>query len=102
MNGQYEVLGPWAEAEAVALKGISPRVTDLAGKTIGLFSNLKPTAQPILTAVEQKLKVEFPTAKFSWYASMFTGEIEHGDSEKKAELEAWLKGVDAVVGAIGD
>jgi len=38
-NYQYEVLNPWADLDPVPLRGISPRVTDLAGKTIGLFRN---------------------------------------------------------------
>ena len=38
-NGQYEVLSPWADVDAVPLKGISPRVANLSGKKIGLLSN---------------------------------------------------------------
>ena len=56
MNGQYEVLSPWAEVDPVQLRGISPRVTDLGGKTIGLFINHKGAAPPIQAVVEAKLK----------------------------------------------
>jgi len=56
MNGQYEVLNPWAEADPVPLRGISPRVKSLDGKTIGLLENLKPAARSILTVLEEKLK----------------------------------------------
>ena len=38
MNGQYEVLNPWAEVDPIPLKGIAPRVADLTGKTMGLFA----------------------------------------------------------------
>ena len=41
MNSLYEVLSPWADADAVSLKGISERVTGLGGKKIGLFHHPK-------------------------------------------------------------
>ena len=50
----YEVLNPWAEADPVAWKGINQRLTDLAGKKIGLLRNSKRTAEPTLEVVAQK------------------------------------------------
>ena len=68
MNGQYEVLNPWAEVDSISFRGISPRVTDLTGKTVGFYGGIyKTVARPILTVVEGKLKERFPTLKSSWF-----------------------------------
>ena len=101
MNGQCEVLNPWAEVDPIPLRGISPRVTDLTGKTIGLFAALyKPASRPILTVVEQKLKERFPTLKLSWF--LYDYNVKVTESEDKARFEEWVKGVDAAVTAVGD
>ena len=102
MNSQYEVLNPWAEAEPVPLRGISPRPRDLAGKTIGLLSNSKIAAGPILTAIEEKLKEQFPTSKSSWYTLSGGWHYVAIETEEKARFEEWVKGVDAVIAAVGD
>jgi hypothetical protein len=103
-NGAYEVLGPWAEVDPVPLRGISPRPADLKDKTIGLFANSKQAARPILTVVEEKLKERVPTAKFAWYTPQrkLPYSIVQTESENRGGFEDWLKGVDAVVAAIGD
>jgi hypothetical protein len=67
MNGQYDVLNPWAEADPTPFIGISPRLNDIADKKIGLLSNSKRASKPILSAVEQKLKERFPNCETSWY-----------------------------------
>jgi len=101
MNGQYEVLNPWAEADAIPLRGISPRVTGLTGKTIGLFSlDYKVASRPILNVVEQKLRERFPTLGFSWFR--FALNMEVAETEEKERFEDWAKGVDAVLAAVGD
>ena len=97
MSGQYEVLSPWAEVDSISLKGISPRVTDLAGKAIGLFENHKIAAGPILSVVERKLKERFPTSKFSWY---LRERRTHRAPETR--FEEWAKGIDAAVLTIGN
>jgi hypothetical protein len=108
MNEQYEVLSPWADADSIPRKGITPRVTNLEGKTIGLFENHKISAKPILTAVEKELKERFPTCKFSWYVcppdiGPASGPPKRQvDSIHKDKFEEWLKGVDTVVAAVGD
>ena len=101
MNGQYEVLNPWAEADPIPLKGITPRVADLDGKTVGLFATItKPAAQPILTVVERKLKERFPKIKFSWFLhGLNIGVAETAD---KGRFEEWAKGIDAAITSVGD
>ena len=69
MKGQYEVLSPWAEADSMLVRSISPRLEDLNNKTIGLFcSKYKVASLSILKTVERKLKEKFPTLKFSLFA----------------------------------
>lgn len=96
---EYEVLNPWAEADPVPLSGIVPRVANLAGKKIGLFRNIKAAAGPILTVVEKKLKERFPTCETSWYMEERGARVAE---TPKAGFEEWVKGVDAVVAAVGD
>jgi hypothetical protein len=103
-GNNYEVLSPWAEADPVTLEGISPRPIGLAGKKIGLFYNVKRASQPMLVAVEKRLKERFPTCETVWYANSLppgkgVSELEGIDRTK---FELWARGVDAVVGAVGD
>jgi hypothetical protein len=101
MENQYAVLNPWAVTDPKPLKGISPRPATLEGKTIGLFCTVKPMAKPMLEAVEKGLNQMPVKVKTSWY-------YEHGisspemETEHKGKFEDWLKGVDAVIGAVGD
>ncbi len=98
-NGSYEVLSPWAEADPISLKGLTaPRVTDLAGKKIGLLINDKRAAPPVRTVVERKLKERFPTCETSWYnaqGAVLQGKVAPGYAD-------WLKTVDTVVLMVGD
>ena len=100
-NGQYEVLNPLAEKDLIPAKGITPRLTDLAGKTVGLYAIKKRAAVPILTAVEQKLKERFPTLKFSLF-SRTDYHIRITESTDKPRFDEWVKGVDTIISAVGD
>jgi hypothetical protein len=100
-NGQYEVLNPWADIDPMPLRGISPRLTDLTGKRIGLFRNSKRVAPLALTVVEQKLKARFPTLTFVPFAFMPNAGVTE-TPEWTAKFEEWLKGVDAVILSYGD
>ncbi len=101
-RGMYEVLSPWAEADPVSSRGIHPRLDTLAGKKIGLVANAKRAARPILLAVERQLKERFPTSEISWYSTQFAVGPAEVDTPNKAKYEDWLKGMDAVVAAVGD
>jgi hypothetical protein len=101
-NNQYEVLSPWAEADPVALKGISPRLSDLSGKTIGLFINGKRASRPIQLVVERELKKRFPTINISYFHPGYGAEAEDVEKHEKTSMQEWVQGVDAVVLAVGD
>jgi hypothetical protein len=100
-NNQYEVLSPWAEADPVPLRGISPRLTDLTGKKIGLFRNFKRAAKPMLTVVEKKLKERYPTSEVSWFDSTAINVLET-ETENKAKFKEWVNGIDAAITSYGD
>jgi len=101
LGAGHEVLGPWAEADPVPLRGISPRLPDLAGKTIGLFSNGKRAAQLTLGAFERELLEKHPTARTSWYTSTVLNSPE-ALTPGKAKFAAWVGSVDAVVLSVAD
>lgn len=100
MSGAYEVLNPWADVDPIPLRGISPRVTDLAGKKIGFFLNHKRAAPLITAVIKEKLKERFPTAEFSEFRFIWNREIVGTPYE--ADFIQWLKGVDAVISSVGD
>ena len=97
----YEVLSPWAEADPVALRGITPRPKGLEGRKIGLYSNGKRAAALILAAFERQLQERIASVQTSWYrcSRMNTPEIL---TEGRARFEAWVGAQDAVVLAVGD
>jgi hypothetical protein len=101
MTANYEVLSPWADADPIPLKGLTPRINDLAGKKIGLLRNGKRAAQPIMTVVEKLLRSRYPTSEFIWFKgnSFSVSELE---KERLPEFEDWIKSVDAVISAVGD
>ena len=97
----YEVLSPWADADPVPPRGITPRLNGLEGKRIGLFANGKRAAVPMLAAVERRLKEQIPSLETSWYrCSVFnTPEVlTHG----KEKFQAWVGSVDAIILSVGD
>lgn len=98
---QYEVLSPWADVDPKPLRGISPRVDTLQGKKIGLFANYKRASRAIVAEVEKRLKERYPGIQTSLFHSEGANVVET-QTENSARFEAWAKGVDAVVAAVGD
>jgi len=97
----YEVLSPWAEADPVPLKGLAPRLDKLDGKKIGLLQNSKRAAPIIIDVTERLLKEKFPTTKISRFeARSFS--VSSLEPKRITEFEDWLKGLDAVIAAVGD
>ena len=100
-GASYEVLSPWAEADPIPLNGLAPRVTDLAGKKLGLLCNNKRAAPLILSVAERILKEKFPTSETSWFrARSFS--VSSLEPDNLAKFEDWISGVDAVVASVGD
>jgi hypothetical protein len=101
MNAVYEVLSPWAEADPIPLKGLSPRLDKLDGKKIGLLCNNKRAAPLILDAAEKNLRQKFPTAHLSRFKAR-TFSVSSLEKDRAGEFDDWIKGVDAVIAAVGD
>jgi hypothetical protein len=100
-EGYYGVLSPWAEADTIGYRAISPRINDLAGKKIGMFCNTKRVAAPTLKVVEDRLKERYPSVNISWFFNTAPNEAIVAQ-KRKEEFEDWLKGIDAVIAAYGD
>jgi hypothetical protein len=97
----YEVLSPWADADPVPYRAITPRLNDLTNKKIGIFCNTKRVAEPTLKVVEDRLKKKIPSATLSWFYNTVpnTAIVEQ---PRKNDFENWLKGVDVIIAAYGD
>lgn len=89
-----EVLNPRGEIEPPPTLAPSTRVTDLAGKKIGLYWNGKVDTDVFFDTVEKLLKEKFPTIKVLRY----TGAFDLGD-----KLAAKIaKEVDTLINGVGD
>jgi len=98
----YDVLSPWSETDPLPLQGITPRLTDLRGKRIGLFMNNKVAAPPIQNAVEAELLARYGSEiTLSRFHRVDRGDA--GSNENDGPRYArWLEDVDAVIVAVGD
>ena len=97
------VLNDWSVRRSAweIMDDVRGRLKDLAGKTIGLYSSTyKMAARPISESVDRQLQAKFPTVKFTYFD--FCASMDVDESEEKADFYEWVKGVDAVVAAVGD
>ena len=100
-NAQFEVLSPWADVDPIPLRGISPRLSSLVGKKIGLFVNPKRAAMPIAQSIDRRLKAMYPDVQTIIYHSVGAN-VNEIETKNKEKFTAWAKGVDAVIGVVGD
>jgi hypothetical protein len=100
-SARFKVLNPWAEVDPIQPRGISPRLSNLAGKKIGLFANFKRASRPILASVEKRLKTMYPDCETSLFDSRGANVVE-SETKNRESFIAWVKGVDAVILAVGD
>ena len=89
-----ELVNPRGEIEPPATLAPTARVTDLAGKRVGLYWNGKVGTNVFFDTVEEMLKEKFPTIKVSRYAGAF----DLGD----ALAGKIAKEVDTVINGVGD
>ncbi|MFB6353072.1 MAG: hypothetical protein ABEJ92_03205 [Halobacteriales archaeon] len=94
------LIDPASQRDEVDQEPLVPRVDSLAGKRIGLYDNGKPAAEPLLTAVKEKLEAKYPDATFSWFHVEHLNQIKNDDVQ--ADVKEWAKDVDTAIGAIGD
>jgi len=91
---ELTVLNPRGEIESVSAFAPSPRIPDLNGKKIGLYSNSKPGMDNVYTALEELIKEKYPTAT----VVKTRGAFEIRDDEARE----WVSQIDAFVYAVGD
>ena len=94
---KYTVLSPWAEVDQSALYGLSPRLPDLNGKTIGMFGDFMKIATYMLQVVEKHVKKQYPEAKFSYYEYKTETTDIAKDEAALATFRLWLQSVDCVM-----
>ena len=98
---RLEVLSPWAEADPVPPRGIRPRLATLDGKRVGLFVNYKRAAPLIQEYVEKELRQRIPGVTVERFVHPTRVGINE-DPEGWTRFQEWVRGVDAVIGAVGD
>ena len=98
---QFEVLSPWADADPIPFRGISPRLDSLAGKKIGLFVNSKRAAMPIAKSVDKRLKETYSDIRTIVFHSTEPN-VNDIETKNKEKFTAWVKYVDAVIALVGD
>lgn len=90
----FEVLNPRGEIEPPKTVGISPRISDLAGKTIGLYDIGKNGFKNFLDVTEELLKEKYPSATVKRYNGAF-------DLGEQLALQI-AEEVDTVIYGVGD
>jgi hypothetical protein len=96
-EGILQALSPWSEVDTSDYRGLSPRLDDLNGKTIGMFGDFMIVATYMLKTVEKELRKRYPDAKFS-YIQHTTETVEIVKDEKfLPEFNEWVKGVDCIL-----
>ena len=90
--GRLTLLNPRGIIEPSPNLPISPRVTELAGKTIGLYDNGKTGFTAFLDVVEDLLNDRYPTATINRYVGAFDTPDEVIE-EIASEVDTFIWGV---------
>jgi hypothetical protein len=98
---QFEALSPWADVDPIPLRGISPRLSSLSGKKIGLFANPKRAAMPIAESIQRRLMAMYPDVQTTIYHSVGAN-VNEIETKNKEKFSAWAKGLDAAIAVVGD
>ncbi|MFQ6029407.1 MAG: hypothetical protein ACE5Q6_18170 [Dehalococcoidia bacterium] len=95
---KLQVLNPQA-ATAIPSEALATRVSDLAGKTIGLYWNMKAGGDVALEETAHLLGEGFPGTKFRSFVGSVGATMRHATAE---DAERVARECDAVVGTTGD
>jgi len=92
-----ELLNPMGVIEPPQTLGLTPRISDLAGKKIALLHNSKPGVTNLYAALEELLKQKYPGITIS-------REYKPGSvtQPREEEFQKIAKECDAFIFAIGD
>ena len=92
-----ELLNPMGVIEPPKALGLTPRISDLAGKKVALLNNGKSGVRNLITALEELLKQKYPTATIlTQYKAGSTAD------PREEEFQKIAKECDAFIFAIGD
>ncbi|MCX7912118.1 MAG: hypothetical protein N2506_04060 [Dehalococcoidales bacterium] len=91
---RLEVVNPRGVIEAKRVYPLAPRLTDLAGKRIGLYWNNKPGMDNFYPVFTELLKKKSPTATTTVLRGAFLITDE--------DARSWLPQIDAFVYGVGD
>ncbi|MFC6719841.1 hypothetical protein ACFQGT_18665 [Natrialbaceae archaeon GCM10025810] len=92
---------PVAKAEDVGRKPISSRLKSLENARIGLFNNGKPTAEPALAVISERLQDRYPDVEIVTYTVEHLNRLKNDDELDR--IKSWANTeTDACIGAIGD
>ncbi len=97
----FEVLSPWAEVDWSEIRGLSPRLEDLEGKTIGMFGDFMINSEYMLKEVEKELSRRYKNLKFSHIRYLVELPELSQNKEFLPEFHTWLEGVDTVISFYG-
>ena len=95
---KLQVLNPQAKTEAVSIN-TAPRTGDLAGKTSGLYWNLKAGGDVALKRTAYHLSRRFPGVEFRNYVGSVGGMLRHATAE---DADRVVRECDAVVATTSD
>ena len=96
---KLEVLNPVADISKQQDVSLAPRLSDLSGKTIGLFWNTKPSGDVLNQHTAQLLASKYEGIHFKEYAG------SEGATYRLAstgDLDTMAKECDAVIGSLAD
>lgn len=98
----FEILSPWAEADPVPVNGLtSERMSDLNGKKIGMFCNIKQASNRIMPVLERKIMEKYPKAEFSYFRGQAFS-VSELEPQNKDKWDKWIDECDTVILAVGD
>ena len=94
-------LSPWAGVNVDNVTGLSPRLDDLNGKTIGLFVDFMVVSECMSYAIEAELAKRYPGASFSRIVYAKDPTRITDDPEFEPKFLDWIAGVDGIIAFYG-
>ncbi len=95
---ELKILNPQATT-AITPVSLASRISDLSGRTIGLYWNMKAGGDVALEHTARLLGERFPRAEFRYYAGSVGAIMRHATAE---DTERMARECDVVVGTTGD